>query len=248
MKAEQRKELETNTLADKMGRVMTRVKGSPRRSFLIYLTVISVSLVLLYLGYRWWIVGRVENSERWYRVYDGAGAYVNGLAETEPLTYPGKAARFQQAWAAYWELGVKMIGNDAKGAMKRFEFASGQYKKLAEDCKDDPLFEPQALLGLAVVEETMAIQDPERLDKATAYYKTLAEHEKYKDYAQGKFAKERYSHLKDEKKRAEMSAIYKELQKIVDPHNILAPAAPPAVPPMFDHFFKDKDKEKQEKK
>ena len=36
MKAEQRKELETNTLADRMGHLMQRVKGGERRTFLFY--------------------------------------------------------------------------------------------------------------------------------------------------------------------------------------------------------------------
>ena len=60
MKAEQRKELETNTLADKMGRAMLRVKSSPRRTFLTYVIVAAAAIFAVWFGLHWWNAGKAE--------------------------------------------------------------------------------------------------------------------------------------------------------------------------------------------
>lgn len=211
MKAEQRKELETNTLADKMGHVMTRVKGSGRRTFVIYLLTTIALVVALFISYRWWVTEKEANSARWMNLYDASPNKLFELMKTDGTTYPGKAARFQVLWHLYWENGIKMIGMNPDGSMKTMQQVGDEYKKLAEECKDDPIFEPQAMLGRAVAKESLAPQDRSHLDGATELYDEVIK--KYPDSAQGKFAKKRYDQLKDDKTRKEIRIFYEAMER-----------------------------------
>src|SRR5262245_44826741 len=116
MKAEQRKELETNTLADKMGQVVQRVKTSPRRTFAIYLALVGVLLVAIWFAWRWYATDLMTRSYQWISLYDGEQTALLQLAD-EKETNVGKAARLQQAWLNYWDGGIKFIAADKNGAM-----------------------------------------------------------------------------------------------------------------------------------
>jgi hypothetical protein len=243
MKAEHRKELETNTLADRMGHVMQRVKTGRRSTFFIYVIVGAVLVVGLYFAYFTYISGKQETSERWIFLDDGGMKNLGDLATKEPESMPGKAARFQMAWIAYWELGVKRLGAEPEDAKQKLNFASDSYKTLIKDCADDELFEPQALLGFAVVEETKAIVDTTFLLKALEAYKAVVEksENKYMNTAEGKFAQERIDILKDEKKRNELAAVYTDLRDGLNVRalpaalpNLQAPLFPPGHPPLPD--------------
>jgi hypothetical protein len=226
MKAEQRKELETNILADKMGRAVQRVKTSPRRTVTIYIVIAVAVVIGLAVAYRSYRQSVETTSELWVKLDDGAAPYITNLAGTQGDTPVGKAARFQIAWLKYWELGIKRLGVDHVGALKEgIDGASKDYQSLAIDCKDDPVFEPQALLGIAVCEEAKALQDRTRLDKAANLYDALAKHEKYKDTAEGKFAQGRLDQLRDAKGkiRAEASTTYEELQRTLNIRELQAP-------------------------
>jgi hypothetical protein len=211
MKAEQRKELETNTLADKVGQAMQRVKGSSRRSALIYLLVGAALLLALFFTYRWYVLGKTEASFQWLMLDDGSFKHLEQLEQQQ--TPAGRAARFQIAWIVYWEEGVRMIGIDQPGAMKKLREASIRYKDLAKECADadDKIFEPQALLGVAVCEETRAVQDIALLGQAKESYKAVVD--KYKDSAEGIFAQKRLDLMNDKTKFAALQEIYEKLQK-----------------------------------
>jgi hypothetical protein len=233
MKAEQRKELETNILADKMGRAVQRVKTSPRRTVTVYLVVAVAVVVGLAFSYRWYRQSVEATSELWVKLDEGAMPYIGALAREQGDTSVGKAARFQIAWLLYWERGIKRLGVDPVGALKEgIDGASKEYKSLANDCKDDPVFEPQALLGIAVCEEAKAVQDRTRLDSAANLYDALAKHEKYKDTAEGKFAQGRLDQLRDKngKIRAEASNTYEDLQRALNIRELQAPRD-------FDNIF-----------
>jgi hypothetical protein len=246
MKAEQRKELETNTLADKMGHVVKRVKTSPRRTVLIYVVIGAVVILGLVFALRLYRTSQEENSERWLNLDDGTASKLFLLDKSDPDSSAGKAARFQIAWAFYWELGVKRLGVDPPGALKALSESGDRYRKLADDCKDDPLFEPQALLGIAVCEEARAIQDRLRLEKAATLYDEVVKKNdgKYKDTAEGKFAQSRLDQLRDKngKIRAEVSNVYDDLQKMLRVPDLRAPQLDFPVPGGFNEIG-DKKKE-----
>jgi hypothetical protein len=211
MKAEQRKVLETNTLADKVGQAMQRVKGSSRRSAVIYFLVGVALLVALYFGYRWYVLSKEEISLQWLKLDDASADHLGQLQKLE--TPAGRAARFQIAWIFYWEEGVRMIGINPPGAMKAIGQAGNLYKDLAKECADadDKIFEPQALLGVAVVEETRAVQDLSFLGKAKDSYKAVVE--KYPESAEGKFSQKRLEQMNDKTKLKEMELVYEDLQR-----------------------------------
>ena len=220
MKAEHRKELETNTLADKMGHVMQRVKTGRRSTFFLYVAAGAVLVIGGWFAWVTYVGGKEDASGRWLRLDDAGLANLSSLAKNDPDTAPGKAARLQTAWLAYWELGVKRLGADPANALQSLEFASEEYKKLTKICADDPIFEPQAMLGFAVVEETKSIQDHAFLDKAVDAYKAVVEKygakegkEDSKTCAEAEFAKERLAKLNDKKQRAEIAATYEDLRK-----------------------------------
>jgi hypothetical protein len=219
MKAEQRKELETNTLADKVGQAMQRVKTGSRRGVLLYVLA-AIALIIVAWGlWRWYQVTKKDDSLMWVMLDDGSAAHLTELFSKEG-TEPGKAARLQIAWLTYWDEGVRMIGVDPQGSMKKFKLASDIYKKVAEESKDDPIFEPQALLGIAVVEETKAVQDLAALKRATEAYQVVVD--KYgKDDDKGRpvasaealFAQKRLDILKDKAKREKLEEIYTKMQQ-----------------------------------
>lgn len=215
MKAEQRKELETNTLADKMGKAMQRVRTSPRRTFFTYFIVIAVLFGAAWFGWRYWSAARVDESEKWVKLYDGAGTHIDFLRH-EKEGNPGKAARFQAAWILYWDFGVKTLASNSEGSLQSLKRAGEMYKELAEECKDDKVLEPQAMLGRAVVEETLAVQSLKHLKTATTLYEeVIAKHDKS---AEAKYAQQRLDRLKANKGR-DLNDIYEKLHTLLSVPN-----------------------------
>ena len=213
MKAEHRKELETNILADRMGRMVQRIKDRPRRRTMLYVVLGLIVLVGLFIAYRMRQGAIRERSERWVMLEDGFKPYIDLLKKDEPETNPGKAARFQYAWLATWALGLKLLGIDSAQALENMEVAETLYRQLAKDCADDPVWEPEALYSLAIIEETKAVRAKERsqhLDNALKQYQELANNKKHKSSARGKDAAKRAEIL--EKNRPRIVSFYEELQ------------------------------------
>lgn len=214
MKAERRKELQTNVLADRMGRLAQQVKSRPRRSLVVIL------LVLLVAGGGWvfnqWRKGSAsENSELWVKLDDGQKKYIDELKGVYPTQNVGKAARFQFAWLAFWNQGVKLMGGDSKLAHRNINLAKRLYLDLREECKDDQVWEPEALYHLAVIEETLAAYDRDHLKEAQKLYNDLASHAKYQDSAYGQMARERGKLLERDSREGKYDDIvrfYQDLQ------------------------------------
>ena len=232
MKAEQRKELETNTLADRMGQMMQRVKSGQRRTVVLYVLAAVLLLIGLWFGYRWWEGGKQDTSLQWLTLYDGAMPGLLELQKNSPNSAAGKAARLQIAWALYWDFGVKSAAADQKGAMIRLKEAQKLYGDLVEDCKDDtnPVFMQQALLGLAVTQESLAIENPASLKRATDNYKEVVD--KFPKSAEAKFARERVDILKDETKKKGLENSYSDLRSLFGIQRPLAPGFQPPDDPI----------------
>src|SRR5262249_23558536 len=86
--------------------------------------------------------------------------------------------------------------------------AQDLYSKAAANAEGDPVFEPEALFGVAICEETKAITNRSKLKSAKDAYERLVNHETYKDSAYGKLAKEGLDILKDAKKAAVLAEFY----------------------------------------
>jgi hypothetical protein len=209
MKAEQRKELETNALADRMGHLVQRMKTQPRRSTMYYVIGCIAVILAVAFGVRWYSLSREENSHRWGLLDNASQGFLNELA-TQGETNPGKAARFQTAWIRFWEFGIKRLAVDnGMGAMDKLAEARDTYKKLAEDCAGDPVWEPEAMYALAVIEETHAVQNLDALENAKKLYEDLAK--KHKESARGKLADEWVKNYETPRGKQELTQFYQEM-------------------------------------
>lgn len=211
MKAEHRKELQTNVLADRVGKMVETMKHRPKGRGALYVVLAIVAVVGLLFVSQWRKASARANSERWFQLEDGARNYINTLIKDYPGTNPGRAARFQFAWYALWEQGVKVLGADSGRALKNLDVARGMYQELATEVASDPVWEPEALYHLAVIEETLAVQNRDKLTAAQKMYKDLAD--KHKDSAYGKLAADRAKQLEPGSRHFEDSArFYADLQ------------------------------------
>jgi hypothetical protein len=121
--------------------------------------------------------------------------FIDELKDKFGKTNPGKAARFEYAWYVTWENGIKALAADHLRALRNLERAAKPlYQLLAEECKDDPVWEPEAMYSLAVIEETFAVVDRKHLEKARDLYTEVAE--KFKTSAAGQRAEKRAAMLK----------------------------------------------------
>ena len=226
MKAEHRKELETNVLADRLGRVVTNLKQGPQRGTALYVVLGILVAALVFFSVRWYRVTKNENSEAWLMFEVGE---MKGLEDNYPQSKPGQAWRFQRAWFTMWEHGIKKLGADQKGAFENLENARRVFEDLKTEVAGDPVLEPEALYALAQIEETWAVKDRNHLQTAAEMYQDLAK--AHPKSAYGELAAKRAEILTDETKRGEVARLYQELDTATfrfDPRKDVPP--PPAIP------------------
>jgi hypothetical protein len=209
MKAEHRKELETNTLAEGMGHLVQRMKDRPRRSTVGYVVAGAVFLVVLLFVLRWYHLSSQESAQRWFELEDGRKQVLDSLIKSAGDSNAGKAALLEKSWITFWEEGMKGLGHSPNVAMKQLDAAFTEYSNAAKLCEGDPTFEPEALYAMAVIEETKALMDRKRLDSARDMYEKLAL--KYDSAAFGKLAGQRVALLKDDQRRKELVQFYQNL-------------------------------------
>jgi len=219
MKAEQRKELETNALADRMGHLVQRMKTQQRRTALYYVVGAVALFAVMYIGFRWYASTKEAASQGWFNLHIGSKSFIDNLAEHPDTsgTNPGKGALFQYAWFRYWDLGVQLLGTDGDQAVKHLAEAGLIYDELAKQCENDPLWEPEAMYGRAAVEETLAVQNLDHIEVAKKRYEELAK--KYPDSARGELAKQWVENYEDTNKRKELVNFYADMRstlKILD--------------------------------
>jgi hypothetical protein len=198
MKAEHRRELETNFLADRMGRLVHTIKERPKKRAFLYVVGSVIVVGILLLVYNYFQQQARERSDRWQWLEDGMQYYMESLRQ-DPQSNPGKAARFQIAWINLWDAGIMRLGaRDKDSALKSIARAEDDYKSLSAECAGDPIWEPEARYALAIIEETKAIRQKDRkkhLERAQTLFKKLADD--YPDSAFGKKAKARAEILKN---------------------------------------------------
>ncbi len=220
MKAEHRKELQTNFLADRMGRLLQGVRSGPqsKSSAAVWvLTILTLGTLLL-----WYIAGaRSNHSPLWVKFEEdtvrGNTENLRLLAKENPGTLPARAARFQRAKLLLEGGLAKLYSHDHDEAITTVKEARKLFQGLAKECIDDPVLASQALLGAGKAEEALVGipkgDDPEQslgeFDKALAYYRELTE--KYPNTSAGKTAQERMNNL--EKNRADAEKFYQAMRK-----------------------------------
>jgi hypothetical protein len=229
MKAEHRKELETNILADKVGKLITGAKEGPSRGFVFYLTAGLAAVVVAFLLYRWWVVGGDANARLWLAIEDGDRDRIAAVYKLGPTDFPGKVAAFQFAWEDLWFFGLKRLGENPKEARKAIAEAEERYVTLAKACQGDPVFQPEALYGLAVIAETNAIDDRNNLVDALDKYKAVVKANKESAFAV--LAQQRVNDLEDDEKNRAIQRFYHDLEIHLRRQEV------PFLPPGFEKGF-----------
>jgi hypothetical protein len=214
MKAEHRKELETNALADWIGRRLETLKKGSKNSYLA--TGVVVLVAALVVGGIWWYrSSRTSKSALWYK-FDSATSVeeLDKFANANRGTIAAQAARLEAARALLGR-GIQDLANEPqnKSAVESLQNARRIYQELAPLAKDIPIVEPEILMGIATAEESLVgSSDKEAsLDKALEYYQAVAD--KYPETAQGKAAQKRIEQLRDPKTRAEIEKFYRQLNE-----------------------------------
>jgi tetratricopeptide (TPR) repeat protein len=189
MKAEHRKELETNKLADRIGGAIQSFKEGPSRNAIIYGSIVVVAL-LLFVVYRW-VAGNATatDSGRWLRLdqlssREELESFVKDNGETEQ----GRLARFALARLELVD-GLSGLGSPTRPeAIKHVRRAAETYEKLASEPGKAPQLAQEALMNAAKARESLG-----EFDQAKQLYSRLA-----RDYPQslkGKVAAEQVKAL-----------------------------------------------------
>lgn len=242
MKAEHRKELETNALADKVGQIITGAKQGPSRGFLFYAVIAIVAAVGIFLIYRWYATSSTRVGTMWFKLEDGSRDFIEDLAKSAPNENPGKAARFQLAYEFLWVRGIKLLGARPLEAKRFIEEAEAYYTKLAESTKGDAVFEPEALYGLAVIEETRAIDNRDNLASAIDKYRAVVKVNEKSAFAQ--LAQQRIDDLENPEKNRDIQKFYQDMQSHLRQfeRHMIPPGIDPKDLPPKDFMPKDVEK------
>jgi hypothetical protein len=214
MKAEHRKELQTNKLADMLGRTVRKVRST---SGVPWLKIALAALVVggVVLGFILWNNKKKANSELWVDVDSGTIASLEKLGDDQSPykdSNQGKVARFEIAYEYLWTIGIKNLAAKPPLAQQAILLALDRYENLAKECKGDPVYavlEQEALYSVAVAWEALAAFDEKLLENALQSYQELAKGEHAKS-AYGQMAQKRAAQLTDPVERARILTFYRE--------------------------------------
>jgi hypothetical protein len=172
MKAEHRKELKTNALAETLGQAMQGLKEGPSRNTLFVLFVAVVIGALIAAWFYWSSSSQAANSAQWLKWDSLAGPrQLEHYADESDLqgSMQARIARFQIARLNLVD-GLQKLGSNRAEAYKNLHKAADLYEKLATESSDTPVLQQEALMSAAKAYESLG-----ELVKAKSYYQNLAQ-------------------------------------------------------------------------
>jgi hypothetical protein len=228
MKAEHRKELETNALAERVGRVVQGMKQAPQKRTMLWMVVAGVLLLVILFFWRKGVQQAEDNSKYWMIFADGFGPTLQQLVKEEPGSNQAKAAEYEYSYVNLREM-LRFLATEPKLVLANLDQIERSYRELAKLCKDDNVLLPEALFAQAVIEETRIIKDEDKWKAALAAYKEVVD--KHGDSAFGKLAAKRVEVLENNEKRAELLNVYGGLRFEFVREDRLGPLLDPPLPP-----------------
>ena len=179
MKAEHRKELHTNVLAQSMKGLVEGFKASPKSTSTILwvLAILGVGTVVV-----WYFAGGQGSNTAplWIKLYqDNQLDDLEKIYQENPGTIPGQTARFQQARELLQRGLEALAGPNRTQAVKDLDLARKYYAQLFVVCTDDSVLRQETMLGFARAEEALvgipkelmpAGSEPGNLQKALNSY------------------------------------------------------------------------------
>jgi hypothetical protein len=162
MKAEERKQLETNELREQLSRLLHTGKKPPS----VLWVLIAVGVVVV-LGY-WWLSGRtaLRNADAWERYWkqralmDAVGGELKGT--------PAEIAIALDAADAKYEEGFERLFKSPDLAVEELKAASTAYEELSKKISGKPDLQVRALLGAGKASEAMG-----DLPRAIFFYRAV---------------------------------------------------------------------------
>jgi hypothetical protein len=228
MKAEKRKELHTNALADSINRFVARLKEKPgQTSYMIWGIVILVAGTAI-AGYYFFQQRKKANSARWEQLAEaGADAEsLNRIIKNNKDTPAGRDARLQLA-RLQWAGGQSGLLDDKKtddksgsDATTKLTEAAKSFEELAgEYASDAPIIAQECYLSAGKIHVSLG-----NYDQGLKLYRELA-----KKYPKSEFGKQAGTLADDlEKNRSSMDQVLKKLKE----NTLLpGPSSPPIPPP-----------------
>jgi tetratricopeptide (TPR) repeat protein len=228
MKAEHRHELKTNALAETLGRALHGLKTGPSRHSLLIGVVAVVAAVVIVTGFFIWKGQRDGRSALWQKLDVAEGTLDNAgnsddlqgaltkfkeLADQNPHTIPGSAARFDRARVLLRQGLERLYSPDRDAAVADLKEARKLYADLAGDSfirDSHPLLAEEAMMGVAKADESLG-----DLDKALDGYKNLV-----KTFPKGALheqADSRAKYLDDADNRNRVKALLDKLEEQARP-------------------------------
>ncbi|MFL5245442.1 MAG: tetratricopeptide repeat protein [Gemmataceae bacterium] len=209
MKAQHRKELQTNALADRVNRMVEAAKAGPGRTTWVVAGVVVLALAL-YAGWRYYSDSAADKRTTLWLEVDEATTpeALDEIIQKSSNSIPGQVARLEQARLSYRQ-GIERLysATDRGKAKADLQKAQELYDQVARESSNPPVMIQEALMGSAKARESLG-----EVDDAVAAYEKLA-----KDYptsALGKEAEERAKQVRENETK--IKGFYSELNKLAD--------------------------------
>jgi hypothetical protein len=176
MKAEHRKELQTNVLADRMGRLVQGVKsGTKSASAGAWI----IGLIVLGIAVAWYFArgSMVSQSKAWVDLNTAQDtSTLKRIALENAGTLPARTARFQQARLLLRQ-GLQLVYSSRTEALIQLDEAAKLFGELVAECSNNAVLQQEALMGAAKAEEArlMGISKKDEPDKFDAQYNRALE-------------------------------------------------------------------------
>lgn len=211
MKAQHRKELQTNVLADRVGKLLESVKAGPNKSVLLLSSAAALVIVLGLGVYYYSQFTKQKRSDLWLKV-DEANTLeqLEKLANDHPNSAASRVVRFEQA-RQHYRLGIERlyssVESDRSESRDHLNSARDLYDQLGKENNESKVLAQEALLGSAKTRESLG-----DLDGALTYYDKLAKD--YPDSSPGKDAAERAQQIRNG--GSQFKDFYTNLQQLAD--------------------------------
>ena len=235
MKAQHRHQLQTNALADRVGKILVGMKSSPRTTSPLPWVFLVLALGAIGVWQYFSQANQADRSLLWIAL-DGAQqdpimgtANLTVISNEHAGTFPGRAASFDLARTGLEGAQAMLNSIQRSEAIKQLKEARDRYAKLATQCADSPLLAQEALMGVATANESLVGTDgpenvKEDLQQAISDYQKLAT--AYPDGYLGKEAARRVTRL--EEQLPQVTKFYEDLNQLTAyKKNEIKPPLPP---------------------
>jgi hypothetical protein len=204
MKAEHRKELMTNTLANRIGEAIQGMKEGPSRGTILVLVAVGLILILILVWHYFSTSATESDSARWLKWYSlSSPEQLRSFVEDKDVQdhIQGRLARMEEARRGLHD-GLRDLGGvgTRTQALENIKRAAELYAKLVGDCSDKPLLHQQALMGAAKAHESLG-----EYGKARDYYQQLAQN--YPNTVLGSEAGDQLQRLNAGEQNGELKAL-----------------------------------------